>query len=322
MNLRSQRRAARPLIRAFASGSFALLATGACLATLPAAPAHAADLKAQAAPTADTAPAGYEIDSENIFGFTEGSDTNDRGEQEVTITGTGRFKRATGDDDDRSSHYSAWEAEAEYEYGVTRNLTLGVSASFAHHDISNIEDMDDVNGGGFNGLGASLKYRFLSWEHDPVGLAISVEPEWSRYGDDDGERVDGFSLPIKVMLDKELVSETLFGALNLAYEPEWAGSEKESSLEASAALSWQVTNGIFIGGEARYLAGFNGAALDDFEGGAFYLGPSFYAQLSKAAHIKVAYSYQVAGSSPESEGNLDLVNHERQQLLLQFGVEF
>ena len=294
------------------------LIASACLLALVAGPAHAADL-----PGASGAPpdAGYEIDSENIFGFTEGSDTNDRGEQELSISAVGRFNRAA-EDSDESSRYAAWEGELEYEYGLTRNLTIGVSASFAHADIRNIEDLDDTDGGGFNGLGAKIKYRFLSWAHAPVGLTLAVAPEWSRYDDGSGERVDGFGLPIRLLIDKELLSETLFGAINLGYEPEWAGSEKESALEISGALSWQAAPGFFLGGELRYLAGFEGAGLDDFEGGALYLGPSLYTQLGKSAYFKAAYSYQVAGSSPDWGGNLDLVSHERHQMLLKLGVEF
>lgn len=272
----------------------------------------------------DAAGEAYEIDSENIFGFTEGSDVNDRGESEVELNVVGAFGRDR--EDLGSSHYSAWETELEYEYGLTRNLTVSVGASFGYHDIQNIAELDNRSSGGFNGLSGEVKYRFLSWEHAPFGLAVSIEPEWSRYEDDSGERADGFELPIKLMLDKELISEKLWGALNLTYAPEWTradgATEEESALEVSAALSWQASPGVFLGGELRYLAGYEGAAFDTFEGGALYIGPSVYWQLTNAAYVKAAYSYQIAGSSPESDGNLDLVSHERQQLRLNIGIEF
>lgn len=289
-----------------------------------AADADAPAARADADADADDDAGGYEIDSENIFGFTDGSDVNDRGEQEISLTAVGAFGRDR--EEPGSSHYSAWEAELEYEYGFTRNLTVSVGASFGYHDIENVAELEDISGGGFNGLSAELKYRFLSWEHAPFGLAVSVEPEWSRYEDDSGERADGFELPFKLMIDKELVSETLFGAINILYAPEWTdgeeGTEKESTLEISGALSWQVSPGIFLGGELRYLAGYEGLAFEHFEGGAFYVGPSIYCQISKSAYLKAAYSYQVAGSSPESDGNLDLISHERQQLKLNLGIEF
>lgn len=289
-----------------------------------AADSNAPSVRSSADAGDDDDDSGYEIDSENIFGFTDGSDVNDRGEQEIEANIVGAFGRQR--EEAGSSHYSAWEAELEYEYGLTRNLTVSVGASFAYHDIENIAELEDLSGSVFNGLSAEFKYRFSSWEHAPFGFAVSVEPEWSRYEDDSGERADGFELPIKFMLDKELISETLWGALNLTYAPEWVdgeeGSEKESSLEVSGALAWQAKQGIFLGGELRYLAGYEGLAFEHFEGGALYIGPSLYVQLSKAAYVKAAYSYQIAGSSPETDGNLDLVSHERRQLRLNLGIEF
>ncbi|MFK8252145.1 hypothetical protein [Ancylobacter terrae] len=266
----------------------------------------------------------FEIDSENIFGFTEGSDTNDKGERELELDLVGALGRQAGDPG--SAHYRAWEAEIEYQYGVTRNLTVSLGASFTRFDVSNIADLDDVDRTAFNGVGGEIKYRFLSWEHAPVGFAVSVAPEWSRFEDDSGERADGFELPVKLMLDSELVSETLFAAVNLTYAPEWTdgeeGTERESALELSGALSWQCRPGIFLGGELRYLAGYDGLALEHFQGGAFYIGPSLYAQISKSAYVKAAYSYQVAGSAPEALDSLDLIGHDRQQLKLNLGIEF
>ncbi|HWK66675.1 MAG TPA: hypothetical protein VNS34_17245 [Rhizobiaceae bacterium] len=287
--------------------------------------ARAADASAQFE-VDDLDPDESEVDTENIFGFTDGTDVNEQGEREVSLTGFGGFVRQKEEEAD-PSRYRAWEAEAEFEYGITNNLTLGFGAAFSYHSIENVEDMDDVNGGGFNGLSAEMKYRILSRENSPVGLAFSIEPEWTRFEDDSGERADGFELNTNLMLDRELVAEKLYGAINFRYAPEWTdgddGTEKESALEASGALAWQVTPGFFLGGELRYLAGYEGLTFDEFEGSAFYVGPSVYAQLTRAAFLKVAYSYQVAGSSDESPGDsLDLVGHDRQQFLLKFGVEF
>ncbi len=79
--------------RRFGARSEAWLGAGAALLILAGPPAHAADADAGGSDP------GYEIDSENIFGFTEGSDTNDRGEQEVSVAATGRFGRASGEGD-------------------------------------------------------------------------------------------------------------------------------------------------------------------------------------------------------------------------------
>lgn len=321
-----------------AIGALMLLAAS----TWSAARVSAADMPTTAGEEAadNEADEGGELDSENIFGFTEGSDVNEAGEREITIDMIGAIGRQR-EEPGRSGYY-AWEGEAEFEYGATDNLTLGVGASLSYHDIDNVAELENLSGGGFGGLGASLKYRFLSRENAPVGMAVSIEPEWSRFEDDSGERANGFELNTKLMIDAEIVPDTLFAAFNLGYAPEWTrskgeeadkgeedeeaeaeegGTEKESSLEVSGALAWQAAPGIFLGGELRYLAGFEGLALDNFEGGALYLGPSVYVQLSESSYIKAAYSYQVAGWSPASDNTQDLVG-DRQQLKVSFGVEF
>jgi hypothetical protein len=320
-----------------AIGALMLLAAS----TLSAARVSAADMAANAGEETAEADEGDELDSENIFGFTEGSDVNEAGEREITVDMIGGIGRQR--DEPGHSGYYAWEGEAEFEYGATDNLTLGVGASLSYHDIDNVAELENLSDGGFGGLGASLKYRFLSRENAPVGMAVSIEPEWSRFEDDSGERANGFEVNTKLLIDAEIVPDTLFAAFNLGYAPEWTrskggeadesgeddeeaeaeegGTEKESSLEVSGALAWQATPGVFLGGELRYLAGFEGLTLDNFEGGALYLGPSVYVQLSESSYIKAAYSYQVAGWSPESDDTQDLVG-DRQQLKVSFGVEF
>ena len=111
-----------------------------------------------------------EVDTENIFGFTEGADVNERGERELSITLFGAFGRLRArpdttdtDADDEigvdeeeveaeaientgssSSHYRVWEGEAEFEYGVTNNLTLGIGGSVSHHDIENTFGFEEL----------------------------------------------------------------------------------------------------------------------------------------------------------------------------------
>ena len=84
----------------------------------------------------------------------------------------------------------------------------------------------------------------------------------------------------------------------------------------------QVHSGIFVGGEARYLRKYDGLGLDTFAGQGFFVGPTIYFKLSERAWIAAAWSAQVAGQATTSAGSLDLVNFERRQARLLFGVNF
>jgi hypothetical protein len=62
--------------------------------------------------------------------------------------------------------------------------------------------------------------------------------------------------------------------------------------------------------------------LDNFAGQGFFIGPTVYFKLSERAWIAAAWSAQVAGEATTSGGSLDLVNFERRQARLLFGVNF
>jgi hypothetical protein len=51
-----------------------------------------------------------------------------------------------------------------------------------------------------------------------------------------------------------------------------------------------------------------------------FIGPTIYFKLSERAWIAAAFSAQVAGQATAVAGSLDLVNFERRQARLQFGV--
>ena len=84
----------------------------------------------------------------------------------------------------------------------------------------------------------------------------------------------------------------------------------------------QIQSGIFIGGEARYLRQYDGLGFDNLAGQGFFLGPTVYFKLSQRAWMTIAWSAQVAGHATAVAGSLDLVNFERQQARLLFGVSF
>jgi len=67
---------------------------------------------------------------------------------------------------------------------------------------------------------------------------------------------------------------------------------------------------VLIGGEVRHLSGGEHSL---FEQEALFVGPSIWYRLSDTASIKGAWSFQIPD---ESTHNLDLVNFERNQVLL------
>ncbi len=262
-----------------------------------------------------------QIDTEHLFGFTIGTDIGDVGEKEIEAGTTARLGK-------RSGSYTALAQTLSFEYTPARNLRLEVTAAGAYHGIVGVPGLDDRRQAAFDGLSFDARYRLLDRANAPFGLAINVEPHWGRVDETSGAPVDRHGVDLTLAADKELVPNRIVGAFNLLYTPEVSRSRidgtwsRESTVGVATALMVQIRPGIFVGAEARYLRSYEGLGLDRFEGHALFFGPTVYAKLSARSWIALAWSAQVAGRSVDETGALDLVNFERHQATLKFGVTF
>jgi hypothetical protein len=84
----------------------------------------------------------------------------------------------------------------------------------------------------------------------------------------------------------------------------------------------RILPGLLVGGEARYLRKYDGIGLEEFTGQALFVGPTAYLQLSERSRLTASWSLQVWGRSAGSSAGLDLVDFERHQARLVFGVNF
>ncbi len=128
--------------------------------------------------------------------------------------------------------------------------------------------------------------------------------------------------------DWEVVPNRVVAAFNLLYQPEtkrlkltgmWS---QDSTAGVAMAVMAQVRPGVFVGAEARYLRVYDGSGFDNLAGEGFFVGPTIYFRLSDRAWLAAAWSAQAAGHANATVGSLDLVNFERQQARVLFGVNF
>jgi hypothetical protein len=262
-------------------------------------------------------------DSENIFGFTEGSDVGEVGEKEFkidSISGIGR----------RDGSYLANLNVFELSYTPFHNLSVAVKTGLVYHHISHVPGLDDRNSLAFEGLAFEAKYRLIErGPSRPIGLALIIEPLWTRVEFTSGERVTGYGAEFKLAADAELVNERLFAAFNVLYIAERSRVhatgelEKESLLGFSGALSVQVAKGVFFGAEAHYLRLHEGLTLNDHVGHALFAGPTMYTKLSERCWISATWTVQVAGRSVENPHlALDLDHFSRHEARVKVGLQF
>lgn len=299
---------------------------------------------------------GYGVETEDLFGFTAGSDTGDAGSRGLAFETVAAFGK-------RAGSYRALGQKIEFGFGATDDLGLSFSLLGDYHHVRSVPGLDDIGGRyAFNGFGAEARWRLLDRKTSPFGLTLQVEPSVSRIDEGSGQAGRKLGSENKLILDRELVPGTLFGAVNLLYDvgrmkerSEGFVAEREANAGVGLALAYRVADDLFLGAEARYLRAYEGFALEKFQGQALYVGPTLFARILSKGWISAAWNVQVAGreavdraeragaiaaynegvatalaagdplpSFPDlgRRGRLDLANFERHQIKLKAGFEF
>jgi hypothetical protein len=261
------------------------------------------------------------IDTEHLFGFMIGTDVGSAGEREFQSQTTGRFSKSGG-------NYRAINQELELEIVPANNFRIELGSTFASHDINGIAGFEDRRQLAWQGVSLDLRYRFLDRDTAPFGLTFAVENHLNRIDETTAAVVRNYGTELTLAFDRELVPNFVVAALNLIYQPEWTrflgtgAAEQESTIGAAIGVMARVLPGLFVGGEARYLRKYEGIGLEEFAGQALFVGPTAYFQLSERSRLTVTWSLQAWGRSTRSSSALDLVDFERHQARLVFGVNF
>src|ERR1700736_5554744 len=261
------------------------------------------------------------IDTEHLFGFMIGTDVGSAGEREFQSQTTGGFSKSSG-------RYRAISQELELEFVPVRNFRIEMGTSFASHDINGVPDFEDRRQLAWQGVSVDFRYRFLDRHMAPLGLTFDVETHADRIDESTAAVVRNYGTGLALAFDRELVPDFAVAALNLIYQPEWTrfvgtgAAEQESTLGAAFGAMARVLPGLFVGGEVRYLRKYEGIGLEEFTGQALFVGPTAYFQLSERSRLTATWSLQAWGGSARSSSALDLVDFERHQARLVFGVNF
>jgi len=293
--------------------TMARVALAVALAVAPAA-VHAADEDTSARQN-------QKIDTEHLFAFMGGSDVGQIGDKEIEGAIVGSVGKQPGS-------YGAWFPSLEYEFVPIENLRVSATAGAAYHGISGVAGLDDRRQWAFDAVSIDFRYQLIDRDRAGVGLTIDAEPQWGRTDETSGEPVDQCAVGLSLLIDKELVPDRIMAAFNLLYGPELSfsrltgASSREQVFGTAAAVMGQIEPGVLIGLESRYLRRYDTLGFANFTGDAAFVGPTLYARLTEHLWIIAAWSTQLAGRSLERPGALNLNDFERQQIKLQFGLEF
>lgn len=269
-----------------------------------------------------TADVFHEAESKYMFGFIDGSDIGNEGEKAIEYEATGSFQK-------RGGRYAAVEHELAFEHVLTQNFAYELSAHALSHSIGGVEGLDDRNSTQFSGASAKLRYLIIGrGPGSPFGLTLSAEPEWARADGTDGTAVHAYSSTFRIVADTELITNRLYAALNLIYEPEIAKPadsgmwERSSSAGVGVGLTYRFTPILAMGVAAEYDRAYDGLTFQTFNGHALFAGPTLQINISRKVLLAAAFMAQVAGHAVDDPRPLDLTNFERYRANLKVEVEF
>ena len=235
------------------------------------------------------------VETENLFGFTLGSDTDEAGAKGLAVENVFRTGKRIG-------AYRALGSKLEFAYAVTDDFSFSMSALGDCHRIRDVPEFDDVRRRcAFNGIGGEVRWRFLNRNTSPFGLTLHLEPSFARFDEESGHVGRKLGSENKLIFDKELVPDTLFGAVNLLYEPERMrerfafSTERGANAGVAGALALRVSPIAFVGGEVRYLRAYEGLGLRRYQGDAVYVGPTAFVKLGDTGWLQAAWNAQVTG---------------------------
>jgi hypothetical protein len=281
---------------------------------------------------AQPAAAGEEsdVDTENLFGFTEGSTTGRRGEQEVLLDTVGRAGKRRGETG--PARYGAASTKLSYQFDPTDAFSIEFGLFGDARRVRGGTDLPDKDNGSFDGAGIELKYQFLKGtDAQPLGLALELRPRFARVLPVEGTGANLFDMESVLQLDLRLVPDKVWYGMNLSVEPTVGTlrgtreTDRSSTFLWSNAVAFRLDSDTFVGPEVRYLRAYDGAFLNRFEGRALTLGPLLYRRLSDKAFVTLAYAGQVAGrdrTPDHTRRPLDLTHFERHAVRVKLGMEF
>ena len=219
-----------------------------------------------------------QVDTEHLFGFTEGTDIGTVGEREFESDSTLRSGKNSGSFNDAAS-------QLEFKYTAFRNFRVSAAATFVYYDIAGVAGMDDRRQADLQSLSFNARFRLLERDYSPFGLTLSVEPHRGFADETSGVRIDHFGWEALLLADREILPDRLFAALNVHFDTDRTrvlasgAVEQAPTLGIGAAVAGKVMPAVWLGAEVRYLRSYDGAGLDVLSGQAIYIGPTFYTRL-------------------------------------------
>lgn len=274
---------------------------------------------------------------ENLFGYVSGAETLPEGVKEAYLWITRRDDKGIGE-------YSAYDVEAEFEYGLTSRLTGAVALKAMSIDTQGIlidgyVPADEEYGLRPSGVEAKLKYKFLSPVLNDIGLAARLSLEHSWLDPHSGQDKDTTSVGLDLQAQKFFLDDQLVAVGNFGIESTYAkradidglpsgfdwptDPEMEIELKAGTGLSYRIAPRWFVGAETFYETEFETEVGQ--ERWSWHAGPTVH-YADKKWWATLTWLQQIRGGGEQYAGQTDtdlhLIEKTKQELRFKVGYNF
>ncbi|MCX7338966.1 MAG: hypothetical protein NT037_00330 [Hyphomicrobiales bacterium] len=256
----------------------------------------------------------------DVFGFTVGSDVTDVGAWGGTLTANGNFTA-------RGQRLTGVTGVAQVATGLFRCFEVG---PYAYLNGTSAKDKAGISGNSsFYGGGVEFKYKVLGRDVHGVGatLDLDLSGNGNRFSGLLGAGNDSaFNVAARLFLDRELVKDKLYGAINLEHISTYSSRTgvlvDGSQFNIRAAVSAKVLPNFFVGAEAWYSRTYLGAGYRTYLGDGFFIGPNALWAINDKWTLNAAYQVQVAGKLRLAPGNLNLAHYNQHYARIKLGYAF
>jgi hypothetical protein len=126
-----------------------------------------------------------DVESEHLFGFTEGADIGKAGEREAETETIGRLGKSAGS-------YAAVTQNDSVKWLPSDNLRLAANAALAYFGISGVPGLPDTQLATLQGLSFEARYKLIDRHRGTFGLTLIAEPRWGRVDATSGETATSY----------------------------------------------------------------------------------------------------------------------------------
>lgn len=152
-------------------------------------------------------------DTEDLFGFTVGTDVLEKGHYEVSSEVESSFGKRFG-------RYRVHALKDTFTFAPFDGFSIELGATGNSFSIRNVPGLDNRSFTGFGSLSAEFKWQLLKRDPSPFGLTLLAEPSFGFLDESTGERGRSQGLETRLLLDTALIPDTLFAGFNVIYEAE------------------------------------------------------------------------------------------------------